>query len=608
MKSVVRVVVSYLVVAGLWIVASDRVVETIGLAESQRLQSIKGLLFVAVTGGVLWLVLSREESMRRVATSEIEAARQELHEREAEYRSLFESNPQPMWVYDVETLEFLAVNQAAIDKYGYSRDEFLGMRISDIRPAEDIPALKDNIAQLDEGIDHAGTWRHVTKSGEVLHVEITSHVVHFGARRAELVHAHDVTHAVAAERALRAAKRQVDAVIETSPMAIILLDREGRVQLWNPAAEQVFGWAASEVLGRFNPIVPESDTEGFRSQFDRILDGELATGIRAERRTKEGDLITVMLFTAPIVDDDGRIESAIGLFADITEQVRVEKELTEYRERLEELVDARTAELSIVNERLTTATRVKSEFLANMSHELRTPLNSVIGFSGAMLQGLAGPLNDEQMKQLGMVYRSGKHLLELINDILDLSKIEAGRYSVDPQEFDVVVLVHSVVESLEVQIAEKRLEVNVESSEPEVRAVTDRTKVQQILLNLIGNAVKFTDRGGVRATVELSDGELVIGVSDTGPGIPRSEHALIFDEFTQSRKRAEAKPEGTGLGLAISRRLARILGGDIAVNSEVGAGSTFTLKIPATFARDDTPLGVEDTGSQWAQSNQDADS
>ncbi len=573
MRTPTRTALLYLMIALAWIVVSDSLVIALGL-DGNVAQLVKGIGFVFVTAGVLWITLERRERVRE----RIEVA---LETSERQYRELFVFNPQPMWVYDLEDLKFLAVNDAAVEKYGYSRDEFLGMTAEDIRPPEDVDAFRESIATLGEGVYHAGVWRHVTKDGELLQAEITSHVTDFDGHRARFVLAEDITMRLAAEEAVVLAKRQLEAVIETSPLAIIQLDREGMVQGWNEAASRMFGWNEAEVIGKPNPIVP--DQENYAGRFARVLEGERFDGDRVRRWTKDGAPLDLMLYMAPLMSPTGDIEGAVGLMADITEQVEAEAELKRYRERLEELVQERTSELNKVNEHLRRATQVKSEFLANMSHELRTPLNSIIGFSGAMLQGLAGDLTEEQLKQLGMVYRSGKHLLEIINDVLDLSKIEAGRMGVEVQAFDVNELAESVLETLRPLAERKSLEMRFVPAPGTPEAETDRTKVRQVLLNLVGNAIKFTDTGTVEIRVIGQGSMLLIEVEDTGPGIPAEERALIFDEFTQSNRGADEKPQGTGLGLAISRRLARMMGGELLIDSEIGRGSTFSLRVPRVY-------------------------
>jgi signal transduction histidine kinase len=222
-----------------------------------------------------------------------------------------------------------------------------------------------------------------------------------------------------------------------------------------------------------------------------------------------------------------------------------------------------------------------------MSHELRTPLNSIIGFTGILLRELAGPLNAEQAKQLGMVQGSARHLLELINDVLDLSKIEAGQLEVRHEPLDLLELVGRVTDSVKPLAEKKGLTLRLHAPATLTPLVSDRRRVEQILLNLLNNAIKFTDRGDVTLTVEpvLNAGSqqpelLRLCVADTGIGMAESELAQLFLPFRQLDSGLERRHEGTGLGLAICRRLTQLLGGTIGVKSSPGQGSVFTLSLP----------------------------
>jgi PAS domain S-box-containing protein len=253
------------------------------------------------------------------------------------------------------------------------------------------------------------------------------------------------------------------------------------------------------------------------------------------------------------------------------------------RSELEDRVRLRTAELVEARDAAESADRLKSAFLAIMSHELRTPLNSIIGFTGIVLQGLAGPLNDEQEKQLGMVQNSSRHLLALINDVLDISKIEAGQLDVYCASFPMLPVLQKTVSAI-LPLAEKKgITVRTEFS-PEVGEITsDQRRTEQILLNLLGNAVKFTDQGEVVVQCRRDKEWIVVTIRDTGIGIDPKHHESIFEPFRQADTGLARKREGTGLGLSICKRLVDLLGGFISVESVPDQGSTFTVRLPLVW-------------------------
>jgi signal transduction histidine kinase/sensor domain CHASE-containing protein len=286
----------------------------------------------------------------------------------------------------------------------------------------------------------------------------------------------------------------------------------------------------------------------------------------------------------------------IGLLEDLGENIaygiaalRAQKErgeaitaLEQIRKDLELIVADRTRELLIAKEAAESADRIKSAFLATMSHELRTPLNSIIGFTGILLQDLAGPINEEQRKQLGMVQNSAHHLLALINDVLDISKIEAGQLQVYAQPFDLRHSIETVRQAIEPIAKKKKLHMQVRMNTPVGTIVGDRRRVEQVLMNLLSNAIKFTDDGMVSVQCNIRDGDIEIAIADTGIGIKAEDLPVLFQPFRQIETGLSRKHEGTGLGLSICKRLLDLLGGSIQVRSEPGAGSTFTVILPHT--------------------------
>lgn len=268
-------------------------------------------------------------------------------------------------------------------------------------------------------------------------------------------------------------------------------------------------------------------------------------------------------------------------------QVRARtKELTQYREHLEKLVEERTAqlaqknlELGKANIRLLEMDRLKSVFLASMSHELRTPLNSIIGFTGIILKGMTGEINEEQKKQLTMVKNSASHLLNLINDVLDISKIEAGKVELSLDEFKLIDVVKEVVDSFLLIASEKRLQLTYEVPE-DIMLFSDKRRLKQVLMNLVSNAAKFTDKGSITVIARIQeDNRLEVCVIDTGIGIKQEEMSKLFQPFQQIDAAMTKKHEGTGLGLYLTKKLTILLGGDISAKSEYGKGSKFIFTV-----------------------------
>ncbi len=380
--------------------------------------------------------------------------------------------------------------------------------------------------------------------------------------------------------ALAESERQFsDTMIESMPGVLYFYDMGGRFLRWNRNFERVSGYSGIEIAD-MHPLqfFTDEDRPTVEARIDEVFTrGE--SSVEAPFLAKDGTTIPYM-FTGRSVELDGR-RCLVGVGIDISERKAAEAALRELNASLEHKVATRTEELRALLVRAEAADRIKSAFLATMSHELRTPLNSIIGFTGIVLQGMAGPLNPEQTKQLGMVRGSARHLLELINDVLDLSKIEAGQLEVRVEPFDLPESLERVAASVRPQAEKKGLELGVRVA-PELRSMTgDRRRVEQVLLNLMNNAIKFTDSG--RVTVEAAadaGGSLRIRVSDTGIGIKAADLSSLFLPFRQVDSGLSRQHEGTGLGLAICRRLVALMGGEITVSSEWMQGSVFTVRLP----------------------------
>ena len=627
-------------------------------------------------GGIVWLLANvsllrdaaGQPQMVEGTLIDITArklAEESLQESEERYRSLFESNPHPMWVYDVESLSFLAVNDAAIEHYGYTRDEFLAMTINDIRPAADIPDVLERLLSPRPVLINVGIWKHTKKDQSVIDVEITSHGLDFGGRSARLVLAHDVTERMRAQEALEKSEEHFRSLIEDGSDIIIVIGLDGNITYASPSVSRVLGYEPVELLGEnaLEMVHPE-DLAPVRYSFDRTINGPNRTlAIEYRVRHRDGSWRMIESMSRPVLDESG-ISGMVVNCRDITERKRSEEALQEsersyhllfsriadpififdaqthrvldcndavhrvYGYSIEELrlmtpfdlhppddfdtVDrnigvhvtkggrrldveilsdetdykGRRAWISIVRDitvrqrialelqnakvAAETANRAKSEFLANMSHEIRTPMNGIMGMTALALDT---DLTPEQREYLSMVRVSADSLLDVINDILDFSKIEAGKMELHPVEFDLQQTVASAMKTLSIKAREKGLELDYNANPGVPHAlIGDTGRLRQVLMNLIGNSIKFTAAGSVTVSVETDQqtaGEVVLHftISDTGIGIPLEKQQVIFEAFAQADGSTTRKYGGTGLGLAITTQLVELMGGRIWVES-----------------------------------------
>jgi signal transduction histidine kinase/DNA-binding response OmpR family regulator len=304
-----------------------------------------------------------------------------------------------------------------------------------------------------------------------------------------------------------------------------------------------------------------------------------------------------------LTDNRGNVGGGVAVLRDITERKAGEREVRALNQNLEARVIARTAELKAVNQELDLrnreverATQMKSKFLASMSHELRTPLNAIVGFSDLLAEGIPGDLNPKQKRFVNHIREGSTHLLQLINDILDLSKIEAGQLELRCEDFQIKDALPEVLSTIRPLAMAKNIQIK-QNVEKDLVVYADRVRLKQILYNLLSNAVKFTPKAG-RITIDCREDEnsVCISVADTGVGIRAEDQAVIFEEFRQVEGPAGTTLEGTGLGLAITRRLVEQQGGRISIESEFGKGSRFTFTLPAGFKGPQTPPVNEPPG------------
>lgn len=374
----------------------------------------------------------------------------------------------------------------------------------------------------------------------------------------------------------------VDNILQSMMDMLIVVAPDGSIRTVNAATCRVLGYAAHELVGQpFGSIFAEDNVEPSTVYwFDALYTHGAVHNLEKIYLAKDGQMISILLTGALMRDALGAVQGIVYVAQDITERKRAEEELRLAKETAEQ------------------GSRAKSEFLAKMSHELRTPLNSVIGFANILLKNQGKTLSEREISYAQRIQTNGIHLLHLINDVLDLSKIEAGRMTLERVSIDLQELVRAVIEQCEGQLRDRPVTLHVNIPAVVAPLETDAGKLKQVLINLIGNALKFTERGRVTVRVRIEPETYhptSIDVIDTGIGIPTERLAAIFEVFQQADNSTTRKYGGTGLGLAISRSLCQLMGYRLAVSSAVGIGSTFSILLTPEANVPDTVEAIEST-------------
>jgi PAS domain S-box-containing protein len=376
-------------------------------------------------------------------------------------------------------------------------------------------------------------------------------------------------------------------LLDAAPDAIIEVDKEGRIVLMNRVTGQLFGYEREELLGQpVEVLIPDHARSGHHAHrkgyWAHPTTRPMGIGMTLEGQRKDGSRFPVEISLSPVQFEEGFRVSAI--IRDVSERRIAEEKLRAVQAAYTDELAAKNRELEARNTEVERANHLKSEFLSGMSHELRTPLHTIIGFTELLEEEMEGPLNEKQRRFIHHIHKDSNHLLALINDVLDLSKIESGRLELHREFFPLGHAIEETVSSVRPRAEGKSI--RIETTVPDALDIfADQLRLKQVLYNLLSNAVKFTPQGGrVWVEVESIPDYISLAVADTGIGIPAAEHSSVFDKFYQVGQRQAGGLEGTGLGLAISRRLVEEHGGVIQLESEPGKGSRFTFTIPAVKA------------------------
>lgn len=511
---------------------------------------------------------ARDEARRK--------AERTLHSEMQFSDTMIESMPGILYFYDTAG-RFLRWNRNFETVSGYSGEEIAGMHPLDFFAGEEKALLEQRIAEVFEKGESSVEAAFLSKDGTLTPYFFTGRRVEFEGQTCLVGVGIDVSERREAENRLAESERKYRELVEHANSIILRWNSDGRITFLNEFGQKFFGYSEEEIIGRhvMGTIVPATESSG--RDLERLIEEICAAPESFEQNINEntrrdGRRVWIAWTNRIEKDADGRVTKILSIGADITARKQAEAE----RER---------------RHRAEAADRIKSAFLATMSHELRTPLNSIIGFTGIISQGLAGPLNEEQSKQLDMVQASARHLLALVNDVLDISKIEAGQLEVARKPFDLRRSIEKVVATVKPQTEAKGLNLRVDIAEDLGTAISDERRFGQVLLNLLSNAVKFTERGEISLAAELiadlrSNGveseqrSIRLRVSDTGIGIRSEDLPTLFQPFRQIDSGLSRNHEGTGLGLAICRRLTDLMGGEIRAESEWGVGSTFIVTLP----------------------------
>ncbi|MDX9714124.1 MAG: PAS domain-containing sensor histidine kinase [Dissulfurispiraceae bacterium] len=564
----------YFIIAMLWIAYSDFMLFAI-LSEKEKLhffQSLKGYLFVSATAVLIFFLLQKL----------VKVIKQEVLRGEDRFRVLAQNTSAGIFMHD---RKFIFANKAMLDIVGYSSKKLTKMTIADIMSEEFRSLAAGSCREVLDGtkISCSNEVRIVRGDGSERWINIYATLIQFMEHKVILGTVSDITESRAIQQSLLKTEQRYRQLFENNPLPMWLYDTETLSFLQvNESAVRHYGYSRQEFLNMtIKDIRPPEDIPKLTKDIQQLKSGVNESGVWQHVK-KDGTLVFVEIVSFAF-DVGGRFVELV-LANDITATIEAQNQLLKINLELEEIIKERTKELYDANQRLMELDRLKTLFVASMTHELRTPLNAVMGFSTLLNDGVYGELSDDQKEALIKVLKGGQQLLDLVNDAIDVTKIEAGQLEQQISDFDLHDLLVEVQLKFKDYASEKGVELNIEPAHKLMHS--DRRRIHQALLNLVDNAIKFTEQGSVTISAsgldEPGDDEKVaVSIKDTGVGIREHDMKELFVPFSKLGMAERRMSHGTGLGLYLTNKIVEeALHGKISVKSEFGKGSDFTVVLP----------------------------
>jgi PAS domain S-box-containing protein len=490
----------------------------------------------------------------------------DLQASEARYRALVEQVPVVIYLLAAdEHATRLYFSPHLTELTGYTPEEALAQQdkwLEWVHPDDRARVEALDVESTAEGRPYRAEYRHRRKDGS--YVWVLDECLPIRDENGVQIGWQGILLDITPRKEAEEVKARLAALVDSAEDAIYSTDLEAIVTSWNRGAEKLYGYTADEMVGKsMLVLLPEGEIQGdLAERVAAVQAGKAVESYTTVRRRKDGSLVDVTVSLSSIRDQDGNVTGLSAIMRDISAWKHAEEQLHQALEA------ARSA-----NE-------TKSQFLAMMSHELRTPLQAVLGYTEFLLTNPASKLSEEERVDLGYIQQGGQRMLSLVNQLLDLSRLEAGRLAVRREAVDLSDVMEQVRQDVAPQVQEKGLALEIELPATLPAIAADPERLRQILLNLVGNAVKFTDEGSVTVRAEAQGAAVAITVTDTGIGIAPEELPHIFEAFRQADSRLARRHSGAGLGLAIAQGLAELMDGQLAVESALGTGTTFTLTMP----------------------------